>query len=60
MRKVLSKGALNLKVYQTASCAEAFISRLMAAFRYPHRTRPNSGLDQIILVLKVSTAPIRS
>ena len=33
---------------------------LMAAFRYPHRTRPNSGPDQIILVLKISTEPFRS
>ena len=32
----------------------------MAAFRYPHRTRPNSGPDQIILVLKISTEPVRS
>ena len=32
----------------------------MAAFRYPHRTRPNSGPDQIILVMKISTEPIRS
>ena len=32
----------------------------LAAFRYPHRTRPNSGPDQIILVLKLSTEPIRS
>ena len=35
-------------------------SKLMAAFRYPHGTRPNSGPDQIILVLKASTEPIRS
>ena len=27
----------------------------MAAFRYPHRTKPISGPDQIILVLKIST-----
>ena len=27
---------------------------------YPHHTRPNSGLDQIILVLKILTEPIRS
>ena len=33
---------------------------LLAAFRYPHRTWPNSGPDQIILVLKISTEPIRS
>ena len=33
---------------------------IMAAFRYPDRTRPNSGPDQIILVLKISTEPIRS
>ena len=32
----------------------------MAAFRYPNRTRPNSGPDQIILVLKLSTESIRS
>ena len=32
----------------------------MAAFRYPHRTRSNSGPDQIILVLKISTEPSRS
>ena len=28
--------------------------------RYPHRTRPNSGPDQIILVLKISTESIWS
>ena len=33
---------------------------ILAAFRYPHRTRPNSGPDQILLVLKISTEPIRS
>ena len=33
---------------------------LMAAFRYPHRTRQNSGPDQIILVLKIRTEPVRS
>ena len=32
----------------------------MPAFRYPDRTKPNSGPDQIILVLKISTEPIRS
>ena len=33
---------------------------ILAAFRYPHCTRLNSGPDQIILVLKLSTEPIRS
>ena len=33
---------------------------IMAVFRYPHHTRPDSGPDQIILVLKISTEPIRS
>ena len=37
-----------------------WVCDIMAAFRYPHRTRPNSGPDQIILVLKISTEPIRS
>ena len=41
-------------------CGAVFRSLILAAFRYPHRTRPNSGPDQIILVLKLSTEPIRS
>ena len=36
------------------------VDLVLAAFRYPHRTRPNSGPDQIILVLKLSTEPVRS
>ena len=50
-----------LKVYtklKTLALIEA--EKSMAAFRYPHRTRPNSGPDQIILVLKLITEPIRS
>ena len=45
------------KLYSAFTCYQV---EILAAFRYPHRTRPNSGPDQIILVLKVSTEPIRS
>ena len=40
----------------TCPCART----ILAAFRYPHSTRPNSGPDQIILVLKLGTEPVRS
>ena len=52
------KNKYNVLCILKSGCSYFFIS--LAVFRYPHRTRPNSGPDQIILVLKISTEPIRS
>ena len=50
---VLNLSLLSLNFNMSASLS-------MAAFRYSHRTRPNSGPDQIILVPKIRTEHIRS
>ena len=56
----LTDWLIDLSVDVLRSTSQIIRHKLMAAFRYPHRTRPNSGPDQIMLVLKISTEPTRS
>ena len=56
---VLSAVLVDSSPLKTVSMPSLSLTSL-AAFRYSHRTRPNSGPDQITLVLKLKIEPFRS